>query len=151
MDSNALEFMAKRLTGEGKTPMEYEDWNLICLPLIPKHLGYEVKLPKSYYKSLKKMVKYCEVDVQKLEEVFHHIQPYISHNTNVAVVLGGEKYECPKCTSEDASHAKTRVTATGIKKAQMKCKNCNSYYTISNKAYMDQLADQMAERARNAV
>ena len=33
----------------------------------------------------------------------------------------------------------------------MKCKNCNSYYTISNKAYMDQLADQMAERARNAV
>jgi len=150
MDSNALEFMAKRLTGEGKTPMEYEDWNLICLPLIPKHLGYKVDLPKSYYKALKKMVKYCEVDVQKLEEVFHHIQPYISHNTNVSVVLGGEKYECPKCTSEDAYHTKTRVTATGIKKAQMKCKNCNSYYTISNKAYMDQLADQMAERARNA-
>ena len=150
MDSNALEFIAKRLTGEGKTPMEYEDWNLICLPLIPKHLGYDVELPESYYKALKKMVKYCEVDVKKLEEVFHYIQPYISHNTNVSVVLGGEKYECPKCGSSEAGHAKTRVTATGIKKAQMRCRNCRSYYTISNKAYMDKLADEMAEKARNA-
>ena len=150
MDSNALEFMAKRLTGEGKTPMEYKDWDLICLPLIPKHLGYEVDLPASYHKALKKMIKYCEVDVLKLEEVFHYIQPYITHNTNASVVTGGEKYACPKCGSEDVNTPKNRVTATGIKKVQLRCKDCKSYFTISNKSYMDKLEDEMAEKARNA-
>ena len=149
-DSNTLEHLAKRLTGEGKTPMEYEDWNLICLPLIPKHLGLDYTLPSTYHKALKKMVKYCEVDVLKLEEVFHHLQPYIVSNSNVAVTIGGEKYHCPKCARANKVWLKHRTTSTGIAKSQFLCNNCSSYFTTSNKVYMTKLADEIDERARNA-
>jgi predicted RNA-binding Zn-ribbon protein involved in translation (DUF1610 family) len=149
-DSNTLEYIAKRLTGDGKTPMEYEDWNLICLPLIPRHLGYEVELPDTYHKALKKMVKYCEVDVLKLEEVFHYIQPYITHNSNAAVATGGNKYDCPKCGGTNTIWRKNRTSATGVIKAQFQCKDkgCYSFFTVSNKTHMTKLADEMAEKAR---
>ena len=145
-DSNTLEYISKRLTGEGKTPMEYEDWNLICLPLIPKHLGFDVELPKTYYKALKKMVKYCEVDVLKLEEVFHHIQPYIEHNHHAGVKGGYGRYSCPKCGNDSPLHNAMRMTKAGTKRHKLKCPKGCGYYTVSNAVWMQKLQADLEEK-----
>ena len=145
-DSNTLEYISKKLTGDGKTPMVYEDWNLICLPLIPKHLGYKVKLPKTYYSALKKMVKYCEVDVIKLEEVFHHIQPYIEHNHHAGVKGGFGRYSCPKCGDDKPVIHAHRNTKSGTKRHTMRCiKNCG-FFTISNAVLMQKLKAELEEK-----
>jgi hypothetical protein len=148
-DSNTLEYISKRLTGSGKTPMEYEDWNLICLPLIPKHLGYEVELPKTYYKALKKMVKYCEVDVVKLEEVFHHIQPYIDHNHHAGETGGFGRYSCPKCGNDQPMHNKIRITKAGTKRHDLKCPKGCGYYVVSNAVWMHKLTADIEENMKS--
>jgi hypothetical protein len=146
-DSNTLEYISKRLTGEGKTPMEYEDWNLICLPLIPLRLGYPVKsLPKTYYKALSKMVKYCEVDVLKLEEVFHYIQPYIEHNHHAGEKAGFGRYSCPKCGNDQPKYHMARVTKAGTKRHTINCPKGCGFYTVSNAVWMQKLKADLEEK-----
>lgn len=145
-DSNTLEYISKRLTGEGKTPMEYDDWNLICLPLIPKQLGYEIELPKTYYDALTKMVKYCEVDVLKLEDVFHHIQPYIEHNHHAGEKAGFGRYSCPKCGDDNPHHHMIRVSKAGTKKHQLRCDKGCGFYCVTNSVWMQKLTADMEEK-----
>lgn len=141
MDSNTLEHIATRLTGSGKEKMEYADWDYICKPLIPKFFGFEVELPDSYGKALDKMVKYCELDVIKLEEVYQELLPYIDHNHHAGAFEGHGRYSCPICGSENVQHNKKRITKAGMIKHTLKCPPCKKYYTVSNKVYMTKLED----------
>jgi hypothetical protein len=146
MDSNTLEHIANRLTGEGKAKMEYSDWDLICKPLIPKFFGYKVSLPKSYKVAMNKMVKYCELDVIKLEEVFHELQPYIDHNHHAGEFGGFGRYSCPKCGNDKPIYNKIRYTKAGTTRHGVKCpKNCG-YYTLSNAVWMQKLKADFEEK-----
>ena len=146
MDSNTLEHIATRLTGQGKDKMDYGDWDLICKPLIPKYFGFNVELPKTYHKAMKKMVKYCEQDVVKLEEVFHQLQPYIEHNHHAGEKGGHGRWSCPKCGHDKPHLNASRYTKAGTKRHRMKCVNDCGMFTISNAVLMQKLQAELDQR-----
>ena len=77
----------------------------------------------------------CKRDVVLLERVYQELRTYAPHKFNYAVAYGGEKHDCPNCESDRIIISKTRTTASGIVKRQMQCKDCGTYFTISNRAY----------------
>jgi uncharacterized protein YprB with RNaseH-like and TPR domain len=89
--------------------------------------------------SLKKMVEYCVQDVAVLEDVYFALSPYIYHNTNMAVLKGGEKWHCPECASQNVQLSHTDATAMGYIKRHMKCNSCRKFYKISNRTYLKML------------
>jgi predicted PolB exonuclease-like 3'-5' exonuclease len=110
-----------------------------------KHEGFQMWVDiveNNCRKALKKMVKYCERDVTLLEDVYFVISPYIYHNTNFAVLKGGELWECPECASDNIRMYKTYTTAMGVVRRNMKCKDCNKQYRISNKTYLRMLKNE---------
>lgn len=89
--------------------------------------------------SLKKMIEYCVQDVAVLEDVYFAMSPYIYHNTNMAVLKGGEKWHCPECASQNVQLSHTDATAMGYIKRHMKCNSCRKFYKISNRTYIRML------------
>jgi len=87
-------------------------------------------------KQLAKMVDYCEQDVILLEDVYMALSPYIYHNTNFAVLKGGQKWHCPECSSQNVQLSHTDATAMGVIRRHMKCNDCKKFYKISNKTYI---------------
>lgn len=102
-----------------------------------KHDGFKmwVDVMNGNKKALNDMIKYCEMDVVVLEDVYLTIQSYIKQNVHIGVLNGGYKYSCPSCGSEDIYYNKLNVTAKGTPKRQMTCKCCNHSYEISNSSY----------------
>jgi DNA polymerase elongation subunit (family B) len=122
LNSMKLDYFQKFTQGKGK--METGGFKL----------WQEVALDNNR-KSLKTMVNYCDVDVEELEEAFNKIIPYVPHNTHVGASLGLPKYTCAHCGSTDAKLTKTRYTASGTARRQLRCGSCHKYYTISNTDY----------------
>jgi uncharacterized protein YprB with RNaseH-like and TPR domain len=129
LNSNRLDYIAKFLGFGGKMETGgFDLWKRIVLDKCQE--------------SLDKMVEYCRRDVVLLENVHQEIKRYTEHKTHHGVKTGGEKYSCPECGSVDSRLNKTSTTKMGTTKRQMFCKSCNTYHTISNKAYMDFLDDK---------
>ena len=107
-----------------------------------EHEGIDLwlKVCKNDSKALSNMIQYCEQDVILLEDVFHVLSPYIDHNTNHAVQMGGKKYDCPECGSKKVSLCHTDTTPMGYIKRHMKCHDCKKQYHISNKSYLSFLS-----------
>jgi hypothetical protein len=99
--------------------------------------------------SLKTMVEYCVQDVAVLEDVYMVMSPYIYHNTNMAVLKGGEKWHCPECASENVQLSHTDATAMGYIKRHMKCNSCRKFYKISNRTYIRMLENIMFKSMSN--
>lgn len=97
-------------------------------------------------KALKEMVKYCKEDVRLLERVYEKLDNYMTVNQHAAVLAGGEKWQCPKCTSVNVKCSKTVITAAGTTKRQMQCNGCGKYFTISNRDYMHLLEFRQEEK-----
>jgi predicted PolB exonuclease-like 3'-5' exonuclease len=93
--------------------------------------------------SLNKMIQYCERDVILLEDIFFVLSPFITHNTNFAVLKGGSKWECPECTSKNVEMYRTYTTPMGVVRRNMKCNDCKKQYLISNKTYMKMLENSI--------
>lgn len=85
----------------------------------------------------------CNQDVILLEDVYHALAPYITHNNNFGTLLGGDKHYCPECASNDVILDKTYTTATGTIKRRMRCNKCGKYYVVSNKTYIDFLQETL--------
>jgi uncharacterized protein YprB with RNaseH-like and TPR domain len=117
------------------------------------HEGMElwVKVVNGNKTALDKMIKYCEQDVILLEDVFNALSPFIDHNTNFAVLSGGEKWHCPECASENVSLCHTDTTPVGYIKRHMKCHKCRKQYRVANKTYMRMLEDLMNIRYKRIL
>lgn len=120
-NSNRLNYIAKFLGLGGKIKTEFGLWKDIVLD---KDAG-----------ALKRMVEYCKRDVHLLEKVYQKLSLHCSHKTHVGVAAGLDKWTCPKDGSKHVHVCKTKITAHGTKQYQMKCSDCGSYYTISEKAH----------------
>jgi DNA polymerase elongation subunit (family B) len=81
-------------------------------------------------KALDKMVKYCKIDVIRLQQIYEKMNPFTPHKTHVAVALGKTKHDCPNCGSSNVNKVKTRYLATGTTKQQNQCKVCHKYYSF---------------------
>lgn len=106
-----------------------------------EHEGFEMwtKCLQGDKKALEDMIKYCEMDIIVLEDVFMVLQNYITNNTHAGVIQGGLKHECPNCGGEDAVLLKNNFTAKGTIKRLMECDTCEYTYEISNSAYRNML------------
>lgn len=136
LNSNKLDYIAKLLFGEGKSPTGFGLWRDILLDNCPK--------------AMKVMVDYCKRDVQLLKRVYDKLAPYDAPKTHVGVLNGREKWSCARCGSEDVKKHMTKVSAVGTKRNQMKCHSCFGTYTVSEKAHRDyrEFRDDQKERKR---
>lgn len=116
-NSNKLDYMAGYLGIGHKIHTEFQLWK-------------EIVLNKDQ-KCLDSMVKYCKQDIILLQKVWERLQLTVSPKTHNAVQLGGSKWQCPRCASDEVKVSSTRTTASGIKQKQMKCNKCGGYYTVS--------------------
>ena len=88
---------------------------------------------------LEQMISYCERDVILLEDVYFVMRPFITHENNMAVLKGGDKWECPECASSNVQLSHTYSTPLGTIRRKMKCNDCKKQYKVSNKTYMQML------------
>lgn len=120
-NSNKLDYIAKFLGSAGKIKTEYELWKKILLNNDREALAY--------------MVKYNKRDVLELEKVFDKLALVVPHHTHAGVLAGAEKWTCPKDGSRRVKTSKNVITARGTKQFQMQCRDCGTYYTISEPAH----------------
>ena len=121
-NSNRLDYIAKYLGVGAK--LEHEGFQMW------------VKCLQGDKKALKEMVKYCDMDIVVLEDVYLTLQNYVTNNTHVGTHNGGMKHSCPNCGSEDNIQLlKNDFTAKGTIKRVVECGTCNYVYNITNSAY----------------
>lgn len=126
-NSNRLDYLGQLLLGEGKNETGFKLWKDIVL--------------NNCAKAMEVMVKYCEKDVVLLQRVHEKLISYTKHRHNYAASEGGDLWECPECAGNHIHCNKTKTTAAGTIKREMRCldKECGRYYVISNKHYMNYL------------
>ena len=78
------------------------------------------------------MIKYCQMDVKLLEDVYKKLSVHIEPKTHFGVKFGQDRNSCPECGSDDLRVKMQRITATGIKKIQYQCFTCGKYHTRTN-------------------
>lgn len=121
-NSNKLDYIAKFLGVGAKLEHEGFDMWVKCL--------------KGDKKALKEMIKYCEMDIVVLEDVYLAMQSYIKPNTHSGVVHGNLKHSCPSCgNNENITHLKNDVTEKGTVSRVMECDSCGHNYNISNSSF----------------
>jgi len=120
-NSNRLDYIAKYLGVGAK--LEHEGFNMW------------VKCMQGDKDALADMVKYCEMDIVVLQDVFLVMQSYIKQNQHVGTLNMGRKCDCPSCGSSDVTYLKLNVTSLGTPKRQFECDVCSHAYEISNSAY----------------
>jgi uncharacterized Fe-S cluster protein YjdI len=105
-----------RGAGNGKVKMEMQDW-------IDVQNGNKV--------ALKKMVEYCDEDVNGLEDVFWSLLPYVNKLPfNLGVLLHGDRDSCPQCGSKEFKKNGTRPSNVGLKQRWI-CHGCGNDWTDS--------------------
>ena len=107
-----------------------------------KHDGFDmwVKCVEGDKQALKDMVKYCDMDIIVLEDVYLAMQNYIKPNTHAGVHNGNLKHSCPTCgNDEDLTLLKNDVTQKGTISRVIECESCGHVYNISNSSYKNYL------------
>ena len=122
-NSNRIDYIAKFLGLGAKIHTNYDMWKKIVL--------------ENNQRSLQEMVRYCKGDVSLLEKVYDKLSPHLPTKTHHGVVAGQPKFSCPHDGSTNMRYVRTRITATGIKRYVLQCKDCGKYHTVSEKVYKD--------------
>lgn len=120
-NSNKLDYIGQVLKVGKKIHTDYDLWKDIVLHKCPV--------------AMRKMVRYNQEDVRLLERVFNKLQFATKPKTHMGVVLGGDKWTCPRCGSNNVRLNKVRVTASGLKQYQFQCQDDGGYYTINQISY----------------
>lgn len=84
--------------------------------------------------ALKKMIDYCKQDVLLLEKVYNKLEGYTKPKTNLALLNGGDKCDCPKCASKKVHIRGNSISATGIRKKRLQCQDCGTYFQVLESA-----------------
>jgi DNA polymerase elongation subunit (family B) len=114
--SNKLDYLAQTLVGEGKLPTDMELWKAVMA---------------GNKKALKAMIEYCKVDVVRLEQVYERLLPYMKNPPHRGVLAGQDRNcSCKACGSTSVKLNGVRFTAAGVKKQEVKCKECHHYSLI---------------------
>lgn len=108
--SNRLDYLSKFLLGVGKIHVDYELW---------------LKIMDGNKAALKEMVAYNKVDVQREEDVYLYLLPYMKGHPHVGAMKGEDRnYSCTNCGSTDVKLNGVRYTAAGLKKQELQCRQC---------------------------
>jgi len=135
-NSNRLDYIGKFLGLGGKIETTYGLWKDILL--------------KNCKTAMADMVKYCKKDVVLLEDVFHRLQPYITHNHHAGETGGFGRYSCPKCGNDQPYHNKLRYTKAGTIRHDLKCPKGCGYYVVTNAVWMQKVKADIEEKVRRS-
>ena len=130
LNSNRLDYLAKKLFGEGKIHTSFDLWRN-CIEITQPD-------PDIRAHNVGKMVRYCKKDVVLLERVHERLRSYEEPSVHAAVAASGNpmhRWMCPHCGSSNVVTTKTRTTAKGMVQHQMKCWQCNRYYSIAHNVH----------------
>jgi type VI protein secretion system component Hcp len=130
-----IDYIAKFLGIGAKIHTNYDMWKKIVLD--------------NDQKSLIKMGVYCKGDVSLLEKVYDKLSPHLPTKTHHGVVAGQSKFSCPHDGSTNMRYVRTRITAAGIKRYVLQCKDCGRYHTVSEKVYNDFLKQNGKNKKSN--
>lgn len=83
--------------------------------------------------ALQTMGRYCKHDVALLEKVYGRLQPYIEQSVHAGVASNGERRDCPQCGNTKVVPHRRRWTKLGMPRIQMRCPQCFSYYTVTER------------------
>ena len=117
--SYKLDYLAKVLTGSGKSPMSFQDWIDI------------VQYKKA--KKLKKMIKYCKKDVLLLEKVYKRASKFFKPKVHAGLHAGIDGTSCPRCSSSNLQKYGFRHTLTGRYQRYV-CNNCSQQIVSGRKS-----------------
>ena len=130
MNSNKLDYLAGYFNIGRKTETGgFDLWKSVCL--------------ENDQAALKKMIEYCENDVVILQGVFDQLRKISKAKTHYGALYGEGKYSCPECGTAHVRMRKRYTTTTGVMRFNMKCKLCETSYTLSGKQYQDLLNYKM--------
>lgn len=118
-NSNRLNYIGKVLSVGQKISTDFNLWKDVLL--------------ENDVKAMDKMVKYCKQDVKLLEKVFKKIYMHVPNRTHFGVRFGADRGSCPECGSDELDIVRRRITATGLKKIQFRCKTCGKHNTKTDK------------------
>jgi hypothetical protein len=118
-NSNRLNYIAEFLGIGQKIKTEFDLWKKILLENDPA--------------AMERMVKYCKKDVLLLEKVYSHLKTQVEPKTHYGVIFGQDRGSCPECGCDDIVIKNRRTTATGLKKIQYQCKECNRIHSKTDK------------------
>lgn len=124
-NSNKLNYIAKYFGLGEKLKTDLDLWKDIVFKKCPI--------------AMKKMTDYCKQDVVLLEKVWDKMKIALATKTHAGVMEGQPSWSCPRDGSTNVSLVKRKVTAGGTSAYQMRCKECNGYYTINAAAYKSYL------------
>lgn len=117
------------------------------LDAIGKYLGFGGKketggiqlwhdiIQKNSRRAMNEMVDYCKRDVELLEKVFLKLEGYSKPKTHIGVYSGGGKCDCPYCGSQETRFKERVISAAGLVKVSMRCKDCLKFFFVSLQAY----------------
>jgi hypothetical protein len=124
LNSNKMDYVAKFLGEEGKTPMSFKDWKDVM---------------SGSKRALNKMDKYCKQDVLVLENVYKKTRPYVE-SKGICRSLMQDKEVCPECGSHATVKHGIYYTKTG-RYQKYRCGKC-----LSNWRDTRQLKDDKTSR-----
>ena len=135
-NSNRLDYLGKLLFDHGKESVGWDDWVAIVM--------------RNDEEAMTRMVTYCERDVRLLEDVFHALQPYVNSNTHAGVATGHGRYSCPACGCEKVKSHGIRMTAAGVPRYRLQCRNkvCQKSFTVSTKVMQQKIEDDLIRKKR---
>ena len=116
LTSHKLDYKSKVIGHSGKLEMHMDDW---------------IRVQDGNKTALKKMVDYCKVDVDELQDVFWSILPYADKlPLSMSVLLSDDREGCPTCGSQKRCKNGLRPSKTGILQ-RWYCKDCGHDWTDS--------------------
>lgn len=108
--SNKLDYLGLFLNGVGKIQTEPGLW---------------LKVLMGDKKAVRDMTTYCKGDVERLEDLYLRLLPYMTRHPNVATP---DTCNCPKCNSKNTVKDGTRLRASGARYQTFKCKDCGANF-----------------------
>lgn len=116
--SYKLDYIAKLLTGSGKTRMQFDDWLDIVVDKNPD--------------ALEKMIKYCKRDVLKLEQIYKQASKFFTPKIHAGLLTGYGKAACPRCGVFNIRLNGTIINRTG-RYHRFQCKECATCFRDNKK------------------
>src|SRR5688572_2283985 len=114
--SNRLDYLSKFFGGAGKLHNSPSLW---------------IDVMNGSKKALRDMVEYNKVDVLVLEKVYEKIKPYVKNHPHIGALKGEDKNcTCRNCGSKNVKKNGIRYTAQGVKRQEIKCRDCHAYSLV---------------------
>lgn len=117
LNSNALDYIAQYLNVGQKIDTDFSLWTR-CM--------------NGSRAALAEMVRYCKHDVTVLESVFTKLRPYLRSTSHAA---GVNRLACPVCGSHKTGVHRHRVTAAGLGRVQLRCRDCGKFFVLPETVY----------------